>query len=152
MTKIEQRIWAIQNNRKKRLKKLIAMLKTSVNRIKKQGTGCNIPGLGAGYKHENLRDAIAILLAPSVVRNKTYGCISDDEQAYLVTAIARTYSFSLDDATERNQLKDFLQELQDIHDDAFDEFNQVEGDRMTKFLNDCKLLEENLITELNHAE
>ena len=70
----------IVNNRKKLASKCLAILKTSVGRIKRQGCGCSIDGVGAVYKNGKLRDAIAILLSPSEIYNHTYGEISEDDQ------------------------------------------------------------------------
>lgn len=134
---IDTRTQRIINNRKKLISKCLAILKTSVGRIQKQGCGCTKDGVGAVYKNGTLRDAIAILLAPSVIHNHTYGEISEDDQAYIVKQIASRYSIPYAMAPDREFLVKFLQQLQDAHDNAFDGFNQVDGDRMQFFLSEC---------------
>lgn len=141
---INTRISNIVNNRKKLANKCLAVLKTSMMRIRKQGCGCSIDGVGAVYKNGKLRDAIAILLAPSQISNHTYGEISEDEQKYIVKKIAAMYSVRCDIAVEYSTFVKFLQDLQDAHDDAFDCFNQVDGDRMQFFIDRCNKIKESL--------
>ena len=134
----------IIDNRKKLASKCLAILKTSVGRIKRQGCGCSIDGVGAVYKNGKLRDAIAILLSPSEIYNHTYGEISEDDQKYIVKKIASMYSIRYDIAVEYAAFVSFLQSLQDAHDNAFDCFNPVDGDRMQFFLNECNKIKESL--------
>ena len=141
---INTRISNIVNNRKKLNNKCLAVLKTSMSRIQKQGCGCSIDGVGAVYKNGKLRDAIAILIAPSQISNHTYGEISEDEQKYIVKKIAAMYSVRCDNAVEYSTFVKFLQDLQDAHDDAFDCFNHVECDRMQFFIDRCNKIKESL--------
>lgn len=143
-TAIHTRTQTVMKNRQKLVSKCLAILKTSVGRIQKQGCGCTLDGVGAVYKNGNLRDAIAILLAPSAIYNHTYGEISEDEQAYIVKKIASMYSIRYDLSADRQFLVKFLQQLQDAHDNAFDGFNHVDGDRMEFFLSECDKIKDNL--------
>jgi len=143
-TAIHTRTQTVMKNRQKLVSKCLAILKTSVGRIQKQGCGCTLDGVGAVYKNGNLRDAIAILLAPSAIYNHTYGEISEDEQAYIVKKIASMYSIRYDLPADRQFLVKFLQQLQDAHDNAFDGFNHVDGDRMEFFLSECDKIKDNL--------
>lgn len=141
---IDSRTQRIINNRKKLISKCLAILKTSVGRIQKQGCGCTIDGVGSVYKNGTLRDAIAILLAPSAIHNHTYGEISEDDQSYIVKKIASMYSVRYDLPADREFLVKFLQQLQDAHDNAFDGFNHVDGDRMQFFLSECGKIKDSL--------
>lgn len=141
---VQIRTQRIIDNRKKLTNKCLAILKTSVGRIKRQGCGCSIDGVGAVYKNGKLRDAIAILLSPSEIYNHTYGEISEDDQKYIVKKIASMYSIRYDIAVEYAAFVSFLQSLQDAHDNAFDCFNHVEGDRMEYFLTECNKIKESL--------
>ena len=143
-TAIHTRTQTVMKNRQKLVSKCLAILKTSVGRIQKQGCGCTLDGVGAVYKNGNLRDAIAILLAPSAIYNHTYGEISEDEQAYIVKKIASMYSIRYDLPADRQFLVKFLQQLQDAHDNAFDGFDHVDGDRMEFFLSECDKIKDNL--------
>lgn len=142
MNQTNTRILKIAADRRKIINKCLAILATSVARIKKQGCGCSIPGQGAVYKNGRIRDAIAILLPPSVIHNGTYGEISAPEQSYIVNRIGKLYSVYLDNAIERDFLKTFMQRLQDAHDNAFDGFNHVEGDRMEFFITETEKIKD----------
>lgn len=141
---IDTRTQNIIKARRKLVSKCVAILKTSVGRIQKQGCGCTLDGVGAVYKNGTLRDAIAILLAPSAIHNHTYGEISEEEQFYIVKKIARMYSVRYYLPVEREFLVKFLQQLQDAHDNAFDGFNHVDGDRMQFFLSECDKIKDSL--------
>ena len=139
---IGKRTRILTKNRKKLISKCVAILNTSVGRIQKQGCGCSIDGVGAVYKNGTLRDAIAILIAPSAIKTHTYGEISEDDQAYIVKQIASMYSITYALAPDRAFLVNFLQRLQDAHDNAFDMFNPVEGDRMEFFITETEKIKD----------
>lgn len=128
---------------KRKLKNmLLGMLRHSTKWIVNQGTGCNIPGLGASYTYNTLRCNIACLMpSGSKVRNDSFGPISSIEQNYIVTRIMTRFGFRPE---HRSELKSFLQKMQDIHDAAFDQYNHVEGDRMKFFLGKIAELESTL--------
>ena len=113
---------------------------TSMNRIKKQGRGCNIPGYGASYRHNHLKDSIAVLVQSEQVPKNLFTEISSDPAQALVTAIKNKFTIS-----NRSRLIDVLQKLQDAHDDAFDEFrNQGISDPMQYFLDRCNQIKESV--------
>lgn len=141
---IGRRTREISKNRAKLVSKCLAILNTSIGRIQKQGGGCSIDGIGAVYKNGTQRDAIAILLAPSAIKNHTYGEISEEDQGYIVKQICNLYSIQYAMIPDREFLIKFLQQLQDAHDNAFDCFNPVDGDRMQFFLNECNKIKESL--------
>ena len=120
------------------------MLATSVARIQKQGSGCAHPKTGACYKYAGKRDAIAILINPEIIRSMSYGLISSDEQSYIVNAIMHKYQLRVDDSTVRVKVKVFLQQLQDAHDQAFDQYNGIPENPMEYFLAKCKEIEQSL--------
>lgn len=120
------------------------MLATSVARIQKQGSGCTHPNTGACYKYAGKRDAIAILIDPKIIRSMSYGLISSDEQSYIVNAIMNKYQLRVDDAYMRSKVKTFLQQLQDAHDQAFDQYNGIPENPMEYFLTKCQEIEQSL--------
>lgn len=123
--------------------KLLSLLTIAENRIIKQGDGC-YDRMGACYKNKNKRDVISALCPPQTVRWNTYGVVSADEQRYLVRAIAKRHSVDIERANDRVKFVKFLQDLQDAHDLAFDPFNEVSGDRMVAFLENCDTIRSSL--------
>lgn len=119
----------------------IGILEISMQRIVKQGGGCNNPKTGASYVYSNRRDAIAILLGGGQVSSIHFGLISDELQRPIVRKLM--HKFQISDIYHQRFVK-FLQRLQDIHDAAFDSFNDVDSDRMDYFLVMCKDLKDSL--------
>lgn len=116
------------------------IINTSMNRIKKQGRGCNIPGYGAAYRHNTLKDSIAVLVQADQVPKSLFTEISSDPAASLVTAIKTKFTIA-----NRPLLVHVLQQLQDAHDDAFDEFrNQHIQDPMQFFIDRCNQIKESI--------
>ena len=120
------------------------MLAVSVARIQKQGGGCTHPKTGACYKYSGKRDAIAMLINPEIIRSMSYGLISSDEQSYIVNAIMNKYQLRVDDSYMRSKVKLFLQQLQDAHDQAFDQYNGIPENPMEYFLTKCQEIEQSL--------
>lgn len=116
------------------------IINTSMARIKKQGRGCNIPSYGAAYRHNMLKDSIAVLVQADQVPKSLFTEISSDPAASLVTAIKTKFTIA-----NRPLLVHVLQQLQDAHDDAFDEFrNQTIADPMNYFIGRCEQIKETL--------
>ena len=116
------------------------IVNTSMNRIKKQGRGCNIPGYGAAYRHNMLKDAIAVLVQSDQIPKHLFTEISSEPAQSLVTAIKKKFTI-----VNRHTLIDVLQQLQDAHDDAFDEFrNQNIQDPMQFFIDRCNQIKESI--------
>jgi hypothetical protein len=54
------------------------------------------------------------------------------------------YQLRVDDSTVRVKVKAFLQQLQDAHDQAFDQYNGIPENPMEYFLAKCKEIEQSL--------
>lgn len=102
--------------------------------IKKQGSGCNVPGYGAAYYSEvdKTLDPIGLVLGFQAIRTY-YGCISDESQRHLVRLLSRRYRVNTETDKAYSEFVEFLQECQDIHDFAFDEYYLVVGSRMDEY-------------------
>jgi hypothetical protein len=114
------------------------ILETVIRKIIRQGGGCNIEGLGAGYhiKKTDIRDPIGLLLG--YVPQFHFGVISDDMQKPLVNRLLTQFGFDDTQYSERHKFVDFLQRIQDEHDLAWCEFSGVKtADPMTHFLVGC---------------
>lgn len=118
------------------------MLDYSMTKMQFQRKGCN-DSMGAAYINntENTRDSIAILasgLGHKYLR-QFYGLISEEHQRPLVRHIIYNWSVDVSFEHEYARFVDFLQALQDAHDDSFDHYNEgyTDGHRMTKFLEKC---------------
>lgn len=109
----------------------LRLLNIARTAIKKQGTGC-YNEMGVAYYTKGRNDVITSLCAPKTIRSYTYGVVSGEEQRYIVAHIANRYQVRIDRADTYTFLVDFLQDLQDAHDDAFDPFLDID-DRMQKF-------------------
>lgn len=119
----------------------IRILKDSRMRINRQGTGCTIPECGSAYTYKGKRCAIGILVTAKDIKWQTYGIISNDDQSYLVTKICKNYSMSYM-SDDRVFTKDFLQMLQDAHDECFDINKKLSSnDRMAMFNSKCDAIE-----------
>ncbi len=107
----------------------VAIINDFLARIKKQGCGCNIPGHGASYYNNFNKtfDPVGLVLGFEVIR-KHFGLISAIEQKPLIKKLARKYAVNIETDKEYTKFVEFMQQLQDLHDLAFDEFNHVEID------------------------
>ncbi len=99
--------------------------------VQKQGCGCNVPNYGASYynNYNKTFDPIGLVLGFEAIR-KHYGVISAPEQKPLIKKFARKFLVNIETDKTYSEFVDFMQELQDIHDFAFDEFYPSVLDRM----------------------
>lgn len=111
--------------------------------IKKQGSGCNVPGYGAAYYSEvdKTLDPIGLVLGFQAIRTY-YGVISEEAQSHLVQLLARRYRVNTETDKAHSEFVTFLQECQDIHDFSFDEYYEVDGNRLEKYLVEMTELKE----------
>lgn len=122
---------------------LLSLLNTARDRIIKQGSGCT-DRMGACYSSKQKRDVISFLCAGNVIKWYSYGEISGEEQKYIVNHIANRHSINVRTHATRKKLIDFLQDLQNAHDFAFDQFFDVSGDRMVEFLKNCDTIQKRI--------
>ena len=110
-----------------------------MSKITKQGGGCNIAGLGAGYhiKKTGCSDPIGLLLG--YVSRYHFGLISDEAQKPLVDKVITKFKFDDSQYSERHKLVKLLQRLQDAHDSAWCEFSLNKPiEPMDYFLMQCE--------------
>lgn len=109
----------------------VIIAKDFLSRITKQGSGCNVPGYGAAYYSEvdKTLDPIGLVLGFQAIK-KSFGTISSEEQRHLVRLLSRKYEVNTETDKAYSEFVSFLQECQDAHDAAFDEYNKVVGSRM----------------------
>ena len=119
-----QKVTAIKEDNSLSMHKL---LKVSVARIKEQGSGC-VDSMGPAYinKQDKTRDAIAIVATGLKDKyfGQFYGKISEEKQKPIVRNLLYNFSINILILGEREWFVDFLQALQDAHDDAFDPYNK----------------------------
>lgn len=124
----------------KRNKRIMSdLMKMSMDRIIRQGGGCNVDGLGAGYhiKKTNVRDPIGLLLG--YIPQFHFGVISDDAQKPLVNKLITQFGFDDTQYSERHKFVELLQQIQDAHDLVWCEFSvEKTDDPMTQFLTKCE--------------
>ena len=78
-----------------------------------------------------------------------YQTISSKEMRRYVTRIAQTHSVNIDTTIARGIFVDFLQRLQDAHDEAFDEYETPNlENRMEAFVETCDKIYEQLTMEI----
>lgn len=121
-------------NMVKRNKLIMAkILETVIDKICRQGIGCNIEGLGVAYfiKGSSLRDPVGLLLG--YVPHHHFGVISDEGQKPLVNKLISQFRFDDTQYSERHKFVELLQRLQDAHDVAWCEFSQVKPDDPMKY-------------------
>lgn len=145
---LNSKIKRMNSNKAKLIRQCFAILGISKNRIIKQGSGCVIPNTGAAYKYKYNRDSIAILLNFSQIKNSTYGEISDDSQRYLIKLIAQKFSVNIESYNNYSYFVNFLQMLQDAHDNAFDPYVNQLDDRMSFFTSECDKISDILLSDL----
>ena len=125
------------------------MIADSKAAIIKQGGGCNVPGYGAAYKYQNKSDALAILLNQSDVRSRWYQTIDSEELRPMVRMIAARYNANITTPELRSAFVEFLRNVQDAHDAAFDEYNNREvNDTMALFVYKMDVIDQLLISEI----
>jgi hypothetical protein len=77
-----------------------------------------------------------------------YQTISSEEMRRYVTRIAQTHSVNIDTPIARGIFVDFLQRLQDAHDEAFDEYETHLENRMASFVEACDKIREQIEMEI----
>jgi len=151
MTAIKPRIEKVKATKIKMIKSCQAILDISMKRIQKQGCGCIDYSGCPDYKNGKLRDSIAILVESSQIRNSDYREIGHNDMTHLVNLIAKKFSVNLDLAGHRFFFTEFLQKLQDAHDDSFDVYldrNVTPEEAMVIFTKACNQIKEYLQKEL----
>lgn len=144
-SKTQMRIESAKNNT---LKSCLHLLDISMSKIRQQQSGCFIPKLGACYSDGVKRDAINMLLKERIPFSM-YQVISSEEMNRVVTKIAHTHCVNIDTPIKRRIFVDFLQKLQDAHDQAFDEFNLPNlENRMEVFVENCNKIREQIEMEI----
>jgi hypothetical protein len=120
------------------LRKIRKILDIVVGKITDSG-GCFIDGLGVAYlnKKNGTRDPIGHLLSVSDL--KGFGTIDSEAQRPLVRKIATKYGLDISRDSERGKFVQFLQALQDAHDEVFDKFtnNEPEENLIPLFRGKC---------------
>lgn len=138
----------IESDVKNTLQSCLHLLNISVTKIKNQGSGCFIPKIGASYYDGTKRDSINMLLKERIPFNM-YHVISSDDMKKYVNKIAATHDVRIDTPIARGIFVDFLQKLQNAHDQAFDEYeNPKLEDRMEAFITNCDKIKETLNMEI----
>jgi hypothetical protein len=128
------------------LKSCLNLLDISVSRIQRQKSGCFVPKLGACYSDGVKRDSINMLLKERIAF-RAYQTISSEEMRRYVRKIAQAHSVNIDAPIARGIFIDFLQKLQDAHDEAFDEYHSPNiPNRMEAFVDSCNKIKEQLTT------
>lgn len=98
------------------------ILEAAYQRIYEQDNPGIICGYGPAYYNDCTRakDAIAILTdLPIYVLRDSYAIISDQSMGHFVVNIANLFDVKIDTEVERTRFVDFLQKIQDVHDDVF---------------------------------
>lgn len=127
---------------KQNSKNLNTMMTVAVNRIVSQKSGCFVPGVGVSfinYKNQT-RDPIGHLLGYADLKGY-WGLISSEAQKPLVSKIRNKYGINISHSSENDRLVDVLQSMQDAHDNAFDEYNNIvpeDWKRMDNFICSCE--------------
>lgn len=124
----------------KTARKCVNLLDIAVNAMIKQGDGC-YNDMGAAYKTKNRKDVISALCAGNIIGSHLFRPIGDYDMRKIVTHIITRHQM---DPNQRPFIVNFLQQLQDAHDNAFDPFNRVEGNRMDEFKAACTQIRYNL--------
>lgn len=141
---IKTKIQRLAETKKSNSESMLSLLIVSMDRICKQGTGCT-DSMGAAYvnKADNTRDSIAIVatqISDKYLR-MFYGLISEEHQRPIVKSLIYNFSININAPGEYERFVDFLQKLQDAHDIAFDQFNQVKlytlAQKFNIFLENC---------------
>lgn len=139
---ITHKLAVARKNRNYNRSVMTTILNLARERIVKQDSGCFIPDLGTSYfdKKSGKRDAIANLLTGTPINwGNFYGLISDESQKPIVRAIIKKFQPDLSKGDEHMKFVDFLQDLQDAHDKAFDEYEEKDDFfRVGRFLGYCK--------------
>lgn len=144
-SKTQNRIESVKN---KTLKSCLYLLDISVSKIQRQKSGCFIPKLGACYSDGVKRDAINMLLKERIPFGE-YQTISSEDMNRYVNKIAQTHSVNIDTPIARGIFVDFLQKLQDAHDEAFDEYYcSFLENRMEVFVENCDKIREQIEMEI----
>lgn len=128
---------------------MLRMIEAVIKLIDKQGRGCFIKDYGTTYfnPESGTRDSIAILTSiPNKYLLKNYGLISEEYQKSIVTHLANKYMIDRSIDSEKVRFINFLQKLQDAHDEAFDPYVKIFTDefRMAYFTSKCELMKEQL--------
>ncbi len=144
-SKTQMRIESAKNNT---LKSCLHLLDISVSKIQRQQSGCFIPKLGACYSDGVKRDAINMLLKGRIPFSM-YQVISSEEMRPYVRKIAQEHCVNIDAPIAYGIFVDFLQKLQDAHDEAFDEYYwSLLENRMEAFVENCNKIREQLEMEI----
>jgi hypothetical protein len=134
-----------QQIRSSNTEKMFKTLGYATKKIVQQGDGC-YNEQGACYynpvtKHKDIIAHLSTI--PVQFLKKPFRTISDDDARPILTNVLRTQKFNVERYSERVRCTEFLRELQDAHDSAFDPYNKV-SNRMDTFLVSIETIRSNL--------
>jgi hypothetical protein len=137
ISKILQRNFKISKYNKSKMHQILNLVR---DKIVAQGQGCFIPGQGVSMcNRANITfDPIGILLGAAAVKGYWHE-ISAEESKPLRNKIFTKYQINITRDSERANFVNFLQDLQDAHDEAFDEFN-TNCPSMDTFIAGCEVI------------
>ncbi len=131
------RNFKIKKQNLNRMKNILAIIK---DKISNQGSGCFIPNQGVAYWNpkNSTRDPIGHLLTVPDLKGH-FGPIYEEAQKSLLRKIINKFQIDVSRDAERTKFITFLQDIQDAHDDVFDEFQKLEPvqNRIPLFLGAC---------------
>jgi hypothetical protein len=117
--------------------RMLDVVDVVVGRIEKQGGGCSHPASGACYSYGGKRCAIGLLLKPDELKGIQYTTISSEANRKHLSKIISRFSLTTTVDSHRGFVVEFLQRIQDAHDNAYDTFNRVD-DRDKKFADEIQ--------------
>lgn len=121
------------------------ILKDAIDHIERQGGGVNIPGYGAAYQYKGKRDVIAGILPPTTKFKQFFAPIETEDLKWAVNRIGSVYGYNQYGTTNDPKfLREFLRDLQEAHDESFDEYYDVDGDRLEYFRTRCHQLQQQI--------
>lgn len=144
-TKREKKTRVIKENKEK----FVSMVRIAVRQILNQKGGCySIEDIGVAYYDPvtKKKDAIAALL-PDMDFSKREGLISHESNKDIINKLITRYDIDLTYDTQYSVLVDFLQNLQDGHDFAFEDVKGSENG-ITDFIRCCN----EIVTEFGGDE
>lgn len=147
LTKSQRKIAKYGHNHEHIKNVFMRILVDAQTHIIRQGGGVNIPRYGAAYQYEGKRDVIAGILPPTPKFKNSFmwESIESESLKWAVNSISKKYGYNQYGVTNDPKfLREFLRDLQDIHDESFDEYYSVDGDRLSLFLSKCEKLKKTI--------
>lgn len=130
--------------RDKNRKRFLRLLNEVESKIRLQGNGCVIHDYGPVYVSDSglCRDAIAIIstLSNGLFLHK-YGLISEEAQREIVQNLIQKYRIEVSRESEFCKFVDFLQDIQNAHDESFSEhYSYIKNDITSDLEEFCRQL------------